>query len=105
MKYIYIIAIVIAISGCQTLQESAKKGFGQALSDSGITADMKVVEATDSSVTIAVNGGEYIRREPNEAVSALADTTCKKLGKEEAAYQSTIIEATATENHFLYLCI
>jgi len=105
MKILVFGLLALVLAGCQSLQDSASEAFEQTLKDSDLTADMKVVEATESSVTIAVDGGEYIRREPNEESDKLAEATCEKLGKNGAEHQSTMIEATDTENHFLYLCM
>lgn len=68
----------------------------------------KVVNVTSRSVTIARPGNSMWRRDVTAADTRQANTTCQKMGKSRAEYQSAEYDNANTDyntNHYLFLCL
>jgi len=92
-KLIFLFLIGTLLSGCQAMQ--------QAMDDK----NLRVVDASSSSVTIAGDGNAAYNREPDLDARVLARETCRKLGKDRAEYQSTRLEVEFYTNYYLFLCV
>lgn len=92
-KIMWLGILALFLTGCQAMQESLED------------KNLRVVNASSASVTIAGDGNLVYNRQPDIDAIMMAQETCRKLGHDRAEYQSTELEAEHYTNYYLFLCI